>query len=437
MAGFSKQSRIRFKLLPWQADARKLRETYQNLIVNAGVMTGKTTWGAFELLEDMWKNPGKPFWWVASMDWQIRRFWEVFRPMAERTGAWCRDAPHCFAQLPNGSTVYGVTAKSIESLSAFHPWGIYGDEIAKMTGVAWAFLRIRMLKAKRVLLMSTPRPNFWRELMDWGRRRKNKKWALIEVTTLEAGIVEAEEVEEARQDLPSEVFLQELEARIVGGAGTVFQGVRKCMGAEPEEPQEKASYVVTYDPAKLHDYGVVAAWSGFRLVYAKRWQRTEYRWQAERVVEVAEQYNHAPITMDVTGVGEPIREMIEEEAKKVGSLSVIGITFDEIIKTTLVNEAIMKFERGEIELIDTKFGEPYDSFIAEHEAYERTKTRSGLKYSYAAPSGMFDDCVSNTLLRMSGARGPRIRWLGAKEKRDPSRDDERTPSSEGPRIRRF
>ena len=130
-----------FRLLPWQVQARKLRAERQLIVANCGVYTGKTVWGACELLDDMLHNPGKTFWWIAALKFQLDAWWETFAPRARNFGARLKTHPYMIATLPNGARVYGVSAENVEIISAHHPMAIYGDEVAKWREKAWQLVR--------------------------------------------------------------------------------------------------------------------------------------------------------------------------------------------------------------------------------------------------------------------------------------------------------
>ena len=306
--------KIKFQLLPWQEKARKLRAKRSLVVINAGVHTGKTVWGACELLDDMLHNPGQTFWWVAGLKFQLDAMWETFATHARSMGARIRTHPYLFAQLPNGARVYGVSAENVEIISAHHPIAIYGDEVAKWREKAWSLVRIRLLNqgVGRGLFLSTPRPNFWREIVRWSRQGRDKRWGLVECSTYEAGLVPVKEIEALRRDLPEELFQQEIMARILEGTGMVFRKIREAATGTPEEPQSGCTYVIGYDPAKLRDFAVAVVRCDNRIVRVERWEEMDYLVQADRIASLAKHYNDAMVYVDAGGPGQPIYELLQE-----------------------------------------------------------------------------------------------------------------------------
>jgi len=392
--------------LPWQYKARQLREKFPFVVINTGVHTGKTVWGACELLDDMLHHPNETFWWVAGLKFQLDAMWDTFASNARALGAQIKSHPYLYAKLPNRSRVYGVSAENVEIISAHHPFAIYGDEVAKWRPKAWNLVRVRTLRqgASRGLFLSTPRPNFWRDLVRWGRDEKDGRWGLVQCSTFDAGLVPAHEIEALRKDLPEELYQQEIMARISEGTGMVFHRVLEAATGWPEKPQPDERYVIVYDPAKLRDFAVAVVRKGDRIVWIERWQEMEYLVQAERIAELSKRYNRAVVYLDVGGPGQPLKELLLKHR-----VMVHGVTFTNENKEDMVNRLAVKLEQRLLILPDRSYGEPYSTLIDELTAYERRQTGSGLHYSYSAPEGDHDDCVSALMLVEKGTAA--LDWL--------------------------
>lgn len=448
-AGEDQAPVIEYNLLPWMVRARKILERVPNLILEGGVYTGKTSFGAAFTLSEMFENPGDTTWWPAPEDWHIRRFWEEFRPAADAAGAQTLQTPHCFARTPRGSTLHGVTTKNLKAIASYHPNRIVADEVSKMTQEAFNLLRVRMLKAKRVILMANRGGRLWERIRRWGIDKRHGKWAFIQVPTPEAGLVTPEEIAMIKADIPLWLFIRDFLCGDAEGEAKVFKSIESCAKCEPERPSKDVRYTVTYDPADSNDYGFATVWSGLRQVWSERWQETGYRWQARKVVSLAVEYNMADIIYDQRGIGVPVGEMIREEIaearKKLTTDKeprprmpfVTPVQWDNPLKAKLVNDATTLTERGHLELIDRKHGEVYATFIDEHRAFERTRSKSGLVYTYQAPTGEHDDAVSTTLLLVHGTRQPRITVIGAEPNGKPDGKNGTAHPTAQPRLTRL
>jgi hypothetical protein len=391
--------KIRFRLLPWQQQARELRARYPLVVVNCGVYTGKTIWGAAELLDDMLQHPGAKFWWVAGLKFQLEAMWEVFAPHVRTLGGRTKSHPFHYAELPNRAKVYGVSADNVEILSAHHPLAIYGDEVAKWKTQAWDLARIRLLNEQgcRGLFLSTPRPNFWRDLVRWGKTHKDNKWALAECNSFEAGLVPHQELEALRHDLTEELFNQEIMAQITDGAGGVFHNVLAAATGKVEVPEHGRTYCIGYDPAKVRDFAVAVVRQGDRVVYMERWKELAYLYQTQRVAHLAKYYNNAQVFLDAGGPGKPLEELLIKEGVRV-----VPEVFTNESKEERINALAVKLEKGLIQIPEARFGSPYSDLIDELTAFERRRTGSGLHYAYSAPDGGYDDCVCALLLTDRG-----------------------------------
>jgi hypothetical protein len=401
-----------FNLLEWQSRAKKEKDSgVENLVINAGVNTGKTQLGSAFALEDFKDYAGRePYWWIAPEGHMLDTFWKDFQPAAQAWGWHTIGGQKLLARNQNRSILEAVSIKNFNRLSSKHPRRTYFDEAAKVSKVQWNLVRIRQANSEFNLFMSTPQNNHWQDVVEWGKKRRDGKWAQVTVTTPEAGLLSKDKLDEMAGELPDWLWRQEFMAEIVSGEGSVFKDVKECAVGRPEDPKEGRVYLITYDPAKHRDYAVGSVWLNRRQVWVERWHHMDYEAQAPRLVDLAIRYNHASIIYDQTGPGEAFGEILETTA--ADRISIQGVVFDNAIKSAFVNAAVVGFEKGDLILIDAKHGEPYDAFVDEVVRFESKRSRSGLRYVYEAPSGRHDDCVTTVLLRMAGASTPSIKSLG-------------------------
>jgi hypothetical protein len=387
--------KIQFPLLPWQGKAREVRAKRPLVVVNGGVHTGKTVWAAMELLADMVAHPGEVFWWVAGQRFQLEAMWNALLPSLQQLNARIKQHPLLQAQLGNGARVYGVSAENLDAIASHHPRAIYGDEAAKWRPKAYQLVRLRLLGQvkTRGLFLSTPRPNFWRELVRWGREERDGRWGLVHVTTPEARLVSPEDIEAIRRDLPEELFRQEIMADVLEGSGNVFRRVAEAATGRPEGPIGYGRYVIGYDPAKLQDFAVVLVRYDDKVVWVERWARVDYTEQAKLVAAISRRYGGAKVVIDAGGPGEAAAELLERER-----VSIERVVFDNRTKEEMVNRVMVRFEQGRITIPHGSCGAAFQALKDELTAYERGRTDAGLRYTYSAPEGEHDDCVTALLL---------------------------------------
>lgn len=394
---------------PWMVRAgRKFDDdALRVLVINAGVYTGKTNYWTARALDVLLENPRVTTWWVAALDWQIGPFWDKFEPHARAFGARTRSSPYRRAIFGNGARLFCVSAKSIGTIASYHPDYLFVDEAAKISELAANLLMVRSLKARKAVFMSSANASaHWSKWVRWGREKKDGSWALETCTTEEAGILNPAEIARIRSSVPEDFARQELDAVILAGAGNVFKHVeQRAIGwpraAGADRTGRPFIYLVTFDPAKQSDFGAVSVWRGHRQVRAYRWPETDYTVQARLVAAIAREYHNAMTVIDATGPGEAVYEMLRDEAAKGPEFDVVPFTFTAANKAPIVNEAVLAFQRGTIELVARERGEEYEACVMEHGAYMRTRSPAGLIWVYAAPEGEHDDFVSCTLLKMA------------------------------------
>ncbi len=387
--------RIQFPLRPWQVEARRLRDERSLVVINGGVHTGKTFWAAAELFQDMLTHPNETFWWVAGQRFQLEAMWNVLRPYFLHVKARVKQHPLLFAEMLNGARMYGVSAENLDAIASHHPRAIYGDEVAKWRLQAWHLVRLRLLGQGRTrgLFLSTPRPNFWRDMVRWGRDAKDGRWGLIHITTPDAGLISPEAIEAIRHDLPDELFRQEVMAEVLEGSGNVFRNVLELATGQVDQATRYYSCTIGYDPAKLRDFAVVLVRHKDQVVWVERWARVEYTEQVRRVAELSKRFGGARVVIDAGGPGEAAAELLTQ-----AKVPIERVVFTNDLKEQLVNKAMVRFEQKKIVLPHPSNGIQYRALVDELTAFERCRTDSGLHYTYSAPEGEHDDCVTALLL---------------------------------------
>jgi hypothetical protein len=216
-------------------------------------------------------------------------------------------------------------------------------------------------------------------------------------------------IEEMRRKLPEDTFSQEILAVFLADAATVFKRVDSIIrqperviegNTYSEPPLIGHHYVLGWDPAKHLDFSVIIVLDvsdSNRLVCFDRDNQTDYRIQILRVVAMAYKYNRASVSMDATGVGDPLMERLQE-----ADLSVDGVVFTNPRKQTMVEKLQLAIEHQQTSLPNIAI------IIAELKAYGYKITASR-HIIYGAPDSqedgvkMHDDCVSAYMLAIDGA----------------------------------
>ena len=201
-------------------------------------------------------------------------------------------------------------------------------------------------------------------------------WASFRARTIDNPYISPEDVEDARRELPPEVFAQEYEGTPAANAGNPFdvQALSAIEGG-----CEDAGDVVAWgvDLAKSHDWTVACGLdSAGRVTELHRWQ-SDWSSTEDRLSRLLKS---TPALVDSTGVGDPI---VERLVKRLGS-SVEGFKFSATSKQELMRGLVATIQAHEIRV-------PPCWLMNELRSFRYEYTATGVRY--AAPSGMNDDGV--------------------------------------------
>jgi hypothetical protein len=228
-----------------------------------------------------------------------------------------------------------------------------------------------------------------------------------------AGVLGAAEIEDARRQLPEQVFRELFLAEPSDDGGNPFgiNAIAACMvtGLSNAVP---AGFGI--DLAKSTDWT-----ANVGLDHAGRvctFDRFQLPWQ-ETIVRIHETVGKHRALVDSTGVGDPVLEALQRDGH--------GTQFEGYKFTSESKQKLM--EGLSVAIQGRKIFFPDGIIRMELEAYEYEYTRTGVRYG--CPSGVHDDCVCALALawrlcsiganivpqvaRGGVAQGPRMRPGGA------------------------
>ena len=253
------------------------------------------------------------------------------------------------------------------------------------------------------MFASTPKgKNWFFELWTTGQDNLKPVFKSWTFPTSDNPLIAPEDIEQARQSLPADVFAQEYEAAFLDNQAGVFRNVAACTTSQREEPQAGKEYFAGLDLARLTDFTVLTIMdANGRQVFMDRYNLLDWAVQKQRIIYDVNRYN-ASLLLDSTGIGDPIFDDLRRS-----NLNVTGYKFTNESKGKLIECLMLAFEQKRISILDEKVQRN------ELEIYEYTIGRSGT-VSYNAPEGYHDDTVIALALAwwVLGHRfEPRIRRL--------------------------
>lgn len=385
-------------------------------IVEASTKSGKTVGCIAWIVEQaaIGGGPNKNYWWVAPThgvaDIAFRRA-KVGIPTAFYTANESRS----IITLANGANIWFKSAEKPDHLYGEDVCGFVFDEATRCKEEAWHALRstITATRAKGRFIGNVKGRRNWvyklarKAEADMAAGHPVPRWEYHKITAWDAvaaGVLEMEEIEQAKSELPEDVFkeLYECIASDDGGNPFGFQWIAKatmpCMSEEPP-------VCWGWDLGKSVDFTVGIGLDRYRKVC--RFHRFQRPWK-ETIRVIRNLTNGAPAYVDATGVGDVVMEFFQDPEEKTillkhaheggefvepRKLTTFGENFEGFVFTSRSKQMLM--ETLAIAIQDenayTRLGFPVGIIVNELESFEYEHTRTGIRYG--APEGFHDDAV--------------------------------------------
>lgn len=372
-------------LAQYQLDAIFCPERYA--IIEASTKAGKTVGCLAWLIEETLAGTiNQNFWWVAPVYEQAkiayRRLKSNLTPSIFRANE--SELSFTFA---NGARFTCKSGEKPDNLYGEDVFAAVVDEASRMREEAWHALRSTLTATRapvRIIGNVKGRKNWFYKL---ARRAeagaKNMRYQKITAhDAIAAGILDAEEIEDARATLPEDVF-NELYLAIPTEDGSNpfgYSAIQKCI--RPLSSWKPTKFGV--DLAKSVDWTVITGLDHNNHVckferFQKPWRDTI--WTIQAII------GKVPCLVDSTGVGDPILEELQKEGKNYE-----GFKFTLGSKQQIMEGLAVSIQQEAI-------GYPDGVIPSELESFEYEHTRTGVRYN--AAEGMHDDTVCSLALANS------------------------------------
>lgn len=190
-------------------------------VVEACTKSGKTFSHLFWIFEiahgenPIWYTnaikPGMEFWWVAPIFQQSEIAFNRLKRKLEPTGNYIINNSKLTIITPLGSIIRFKSADTPDSLYGEDVYGAVFDEFTRAKQEAWFALRstLTYTKAPCKFIGNYTGTTNWGHKLGGGAKNPNSEYAYFNVDAyqaVEAGILEQEEIEQARKDLPKPIF---------------------------------------------------------------------------------------------------------------------------------------------------------------------------------------------------------------------------------------
>lgn len=390
--------RMHIKLYTPHASQRIFHECKSRYrVLPCGRRWGKSLCFANEILKFSCDHPGTMSAWIAPYFRQSKRFYRMIKNAVKDAIAYHSDSDLRLV-LINGSTIEFWSADNPDAARSAGLHFVVFDEAADIDSYMWTHVVRPMLSDTngKAVFGGTPKGRNWfYHLFMRGQDELEIDWWSRTFPTSDNPYIPAGEIEEAKKDLPEDVFDQEYLAVFHAESAGAFRGVDFCIEGEFLEPQRDTYYEIGWDVAKRTDFSVftVLNLSTMHVDYWYRTNQVDYTVQIEKAKELTTLYNNAHMLMDATGVGDAVMEMATN-----ADISVDGYQYAGNGKKYLIERAIVGVEQRAFTFPDIPI------LINELKSMQ-FKFTPGRVIQYAAPSGGHDDAVNSLALAYMASSG--------------------------------
>ena len=368
-------------------------------VIEASTKSGKTVGALVWLIERTAIDP-RPItgWWIAPYYRQAEiAYRRMKRGIDPRYIVFNDSSPQRITWKHNGASIWFRSAENPEALYGEEVDCAVVDEFTRCHPDLWPALRSTLTFTRgpvRFIGNVKGRKN-------WGYRMARRAEAgdigfayhkITAADAVEAGVLDADEIEQARRDLPERIFQELYMAEAADDEGNPFgvEAIRACIGERGDGPPVAWGW----DLAKSVDWTVgIALNKDGAICEMHRWQG-DWLQTETRLVKLT---GDVPAIIDSTGVGDPVFEALARRLKRAE-----GFKFSGPSKQQIMEGLAVAIQQELITLIDDPI------LIGELEAFEYEYTKTGVRYS--APEGMHDDTVDALALAVKKWGKPLRKW---------------------------
>ena len=366
---------------PGQAKLHRCAARFQTIC--CGRRWGKTRYAAAKLIDQGATSEGGDYGWIAPTYLIADRGVEAVRQIGGELVNIHGDNP-TLAEFdgPKGHVrIYFLSAERPQAILGFGFRGIVLDETAQIPADVWqTYIRPTLSDHMGwASLISTPRGRNW--FFDMFTRGGEPGYASFTFPSNSNPFFPAEEWEEARRTLPSDVFKQEYEAQFLEDSAGVFRGIDACL--VDAAPSATGPVVVGIDLAKHNDYTVCIAMDAATgaCLAMDRFNMLDWPIQKGRIREFCRAWR-GTAWMEVNSIGDAIYDDLKGEVSDLRPWVTNNAS-----KARAIQQLSVDIEQRRV-----SWPRAWSVLTDELKRYEYAISARGVM-TYNAPAGFHDDCV--------------------------------------------
>jgi hypothetical protein len=349
-------------------------------LIESSTKAGKTSACLVWLIEQcLLGKIGENYWWVAPVYSQARIAFRRLKAGLPRE-SYTANESELSLTLVNGSKIVCKSAESADHLFGEDCFAVVVDEASRVREDSWHAVRTTLTatRGKARLIGNVRGRRNWFYKLARKAEAGETDMSFTKITAydaIDAGILREDEIEDARRQLPDNVFRELYLAEPSDDEGNPFglAAIRDCIA--PMSNQRPL--VFGLDLAKSVDFTCLVGLDRERKVCV--FERFQKSW-LDTTETIRRIVGNVACLTDSTGIGDSILESLQAGRRQ----NFEGFKFTSPSKQQLMEALALAIQKQEI-------GFPEGVITNELESFEYEYTRTGVKYS--APSGMHDDAV--------------------------------------------
>ena len=373
-------------------------EDYKYYVLNIGRQFGKTMLGINQKLYWAINDPGCMIAWVTPIYKQGKKVFDELEKATSKSGL--------FHYNRSDLTVYCDNGSKIQYFSGERPDNIRGntfdyliiDEMAFTRNELWTEILSAtvLVKGKKVIFISTPKGknHFYKLTL---QPNYDNRYKYFHFTSFDNPMIETNDLEERRRNLPDHIFRQEYLAEFIDNVSGLFKNVNDCVYTLDTDVKDKPLNTSIYgglDIGRADDYTVLTLLnSNYEMIFIKRWRHLDWSTIINEVADIIRDYN-ARVKVEVNNQGDVFFEMLQNRLYNYVEPFVTTTKS----KPIMIEDLAVLFENKEIKILNENY------LVDELNAFTYIYNQKTRRVQYGAPQGVHDDTVMSLALAVQSIK---------------------------------
>jgi len=294
----------------------KARFTITEASTKAGKTHSHIIW-LFGKSHEFEQAQGKNYWWVAPVYNQSKIAFKRLKRNLIKYGVYSFNESNLIITCPNGAEIHFKSADNPDNLYGEDVYACVFDEAPRAKEEAWFALRSTLTATKaqcKIIGNFGGISNWVHKLKD--KSKNDKEYEYFKVTCWDAireGILDEEEVLQAKRDLPEKIFKELYEAEQSEDEGQLVMNESISKLFSNTHIQDGIKYI-TGDIARLgKDKSVFMVWNGFRVEKIVEMDVSKVNESVDEINKLAKEFNvnRNNIIVDEDGVGGGVKDYLK------------------------------------------------------------------------------------------------------------------------------